>query len=172
MTNKTPERKTAEEIVREIFYSPATNGQAETSIANGIKLVEQYASQSHPKEAEEGGSVEELKKKFIKLLGKVELEQGREIAVCVDRLLNDKSPATRKVIEEDKWISVDAGLKPKDDQWVHCAAFINGAYDVLLPAYSYSKKYKTFTAYGEAQWDGRITHWQPLPLAPLITKIK
>jgi len=35
--------KTAKEIAKEIFYSPATNGKAEESILNGEKLIEEYA---------------------------------------------------------------------------------------------------------------------------------
>lgn len=37
------ENKTAAEIAKEIFFLPATNNQAETSIAHGTKLIEAYA---------------------------------------------------------------------------------------------------------------------------------
>lgn len=37
--------KTAEEIAKEILYYPVTNGQSDTSIAKGVKLIEAYATQ-------------------------------------------------------------------------------------------------------------------------------
>lgn len=77
-------------------------------------------------------------------------------------------PLQKEQLVKEQWISVADSRKPKDDQWVRCAAKINGVYDNLLPAYTYSKEYDTYTAYGEAQWDGRVTHWTRLPTPPNV----
>ena len=37
--------KTAKQISEEIFYKPATNNQAENSIQEGVKLIENYAKE-------------------------------------------------------------------------------------------------------------------------------
>lgn len=39
--------KTVEDVVKAIFYSPATNGQAENSIRNGVKLINELLHQSN-----------------------------------------------------------------------------------------------------------------------------
>lgn len=68
---------------------------------------------------------------------------------------------------EDEWIRVEDKTKPADGQWVHVASkTLDGKFDIHLTACRYSKKYNDFTGYGEAQHDGRVTHWQPLPTPP------
>lgn len=62
-----------------------------------------------------------------------------------------------------KWISVKDSHKPKDDESVLCAANGDG---VLLSTCYYSAKRDAYTPYGEAQEDGRVTHWMPLPNRP------
>lgn len=68
----------------------------------------------------------------------------------------------------DGWISVECEIKPENEQWVQVASKItNGLFDVHLRHCQYSKKYDIYTGHGEAQHDGRITHWKPLPNPPL-----
>ena len=45
---------TAEEIAKEIFYSPASNGKYVDSISNGAKLIEEHANEL-AKEAYDAG---------------------------------------------------------------------------------------------------------------------
>jgi hypothetical protein len=62
MENKQSEMKTAKQIAKEIFYLPATNGQAEASIELGAKMIEQYASQFKDRESSQvTGTAEEIK---------------------------------------------------------------------------------------------------------------
>ncbi len=66
-----------------------------------------------------------------------------------------------------EWIGIESKIKPKDDQWVLVASkVLDDRFDIHLTACIYNAQYDDFTGYGEAQCDGRVTHWMPLPAPP------
>lgn len=109
--------------------------------------------------------IPELKSKFEAVLNKNILDASASITLTYDAAIKSMQ-AAYELGKADEWISVSEKLKPDDNQWVTCADLIRGEYDILLPSYSYSKDFDTYTGYGEAYPDERVTHWKPLPNPP------
>lgn len=89
-------KKSAEEIAREIFYSPATNGKAEESIANGARLIEEYSRQSLPEPPSDESQQEIEKKLFFRLnefLNDMEIKDDKvsqdNVSTLAKRLVQD-----------------------------------------------------------------------------------
>lgn len=105
---------TSREIAEKIFYSPATNGKAEESIANGVKLIESYTQQAIQQMLEEVGEAlpdDDIIKNQIKkypAIGTSSFQWGINLAHIAKWMRSESIKVILKEREEKEKYKTDA----------------------------------------------------------------